>query len=273
MVPETCSFPDCGRKLKAKTLKLCATHYSQHLGGQDLRPVLKHGPVCTFSGCGRTHYTNGLCGRHRKQERNGETLTPNPEPRATACQIAECERAPKARGWCAMHYVRWQKSGDPLLVKTIVGDDEARFWSKVSKAETCWEWIGGRDLDGYGSIAIGGVHRGAHRFSYELANGPIPEGLEVDHRCHNRACVNPAHLRLATHKQNMENRSGAHINSKSGVLGVSWNKRTRAWTAKVSHEGKQFHIGYYPSRAEAEAAVIAKRNELFTHNDRDRIAA
>jgi hypothetical protein len=113
----------------------------------------------------------------------------------------------------------------------------------------------------------------AHRISYELAVGPIPEGLEVDHTCRNKGCVRPSHLRPATHKQNMENRGGAHANNASGVRGVSWHRTRRQWFARVRHNGETHFVGAFSDLELAKQAVTAKRIELFTHNDADRSAA
>ena len=77
---------------------------------------------------------------------------------------------------------------------------ESAFWSKVTRLDGgCWTWNGTLDRYGYGSfrVRVGGRIRRqfiAHRFSYELVVGTIPEGLVLDHRCRNRMCVNPDHL-------------------------------------------------------------------------------
>lgn len=80
------------------------------------------------------------------------------------------------------------------------------FWAKVNKTEKCWLWTGFLNHDGYGRVGpIKGVRSGgrAHKIAWEMANGPVPEGLSVMHLCDTRACVRLDHLKLGTHQENM----------------------------------------------------------------------
>lgn len=70
----------------------------------------------------------------------------------------------------------------------------------------CIEWRGARHRQGYGSQRVGGRTVLAHRVAFERANGPIPNGLHVLHRCDNPPCVNPEHLFLGSHQDNMDDR-------------------------------------------------------------------
>jgi hypothetical protein len=87
-------------------------------------------------------------------------------------------------------------------------DTKTRFWSKVYRPTmwACWEWTGGLLTTGYGQFGTRKYPprtRLAHRVAYELVNGDIPQGLDLDHLCRNRACVNPAHLEPVTRRVNL----------------------------------------------------------------------
>jgi len=83
-------------------------------------------------------------------------------------------------------------------------DAAARFWEKTYQQETgCWIWLASVTNIGYGRFWLHGRMLSAHRVAYELTHGAIPDGRFVLHNCDNCLCVNPAHLYLGTHQQNM----------------------------------------------------------------------
>ncbi len=87
--------------------------------------------------------------------------------------------------------------GDRRVVRTVT----ERFWARVEKTPACWLWTGSLSSDGYGQM-VNPFHV-AHRLSYEMLVGPIPDGLQIDHLCRNRRCVNPTHLEPVTVRENL----------------------------------------------------------------------
>jgi hypothetical protein len=136
------------------------------------------------------------------------------------------------------------------------------FWAHVDKSPACWLWTGPL-VNGYARWG----NRRAHVVLWEDANGSVPPGKILDHRCHVEHCVRPDadHVRPVTHQQNSQNRLGARRDSSTGVRNVSFDGQKYVVTLTV--RGKRRQYGRFVTLDEAAAAAEAKRMELFTHSD------
>lgn len=132
-----------------------------------------------------------------------------------------------------------------------------RFFNQLDKngPDGCWVWMGGKTAAGYGELMFDGHVVYAHRVSYELANGPIPSNMVLDHGpvCHRRDCVNPDHVRIATPGENACNQRKRKDNT-SGFKGVSWNTRERKWIALITRHGTTKQLGTFEKPEDAHVA-------------------
>lgn len=164
---------------------------------------------------------------------NSSNLSPN-VPRITnsptLCVIEGCNNPVlvKKRGWCRSHYCRWQRHGDPLGGAIPLGLTELErfnYYTPNRPENDCWLWNGpvlskkGYNRD-YGLIYIGDDKQMlAHRWSFEHFNGPIPEGLVIDHLCCISLCVNPDDLDAVTQEVNVQRGSLPHYQFQPGWVG------------------------------------------------------
>lgn len=109
-------------------------------------------------------------------------------------------------------------------------DTEKRFFAKVKVTDTCWEWLGSK-WRGYGRLTVNGIPKKAHRFMWEMTHGSIPSDMHVLHSCDNPACVNPAHLFLGTHQDNMKDKIKKGRSNKGAKNGHA--KLTASDVAKI----------------------------------------
>lgn len=181
------------------------------------------------------------------------------------CSIDRCENAVTARGWCAMHYQRWQKHGDPLGGGAKYTDPEGAFLARTEPLvgdPGCIVWTGGLDGGGYGHMWDSGKLVKAHRYAWEREHGPIPDGKVIDHTCWERSCVNTDHLRLATVSQNNSYIRGARSGRKHDLpRGVT--RSGRRYRAQVQHNGTEHYLGTFETAELASAAAQTKRAILF----------
>lgn len=124
---------------------------------------------------------------------------------AGVCSVDGCGKDARALGLCPKHRWRLKKYGTTDIESVYELTPEQRFWKKVDRRgrDECWLWTAGVRGDGYGAFQVESTRQiSAHRYSYTLAHGEIPNGLVVMHSCDVPLCVNPEHLSLGTNSEN-----------------------------------------------------------------------
>lgn len=182
---------------------------------------------------------------------------------ARSCSVAGCERPFRAKGWCGLHYMKARKYGDPLAGSLRIVESRADAIRRRSSIDgECLVWTGYANARGYGYIRSQGKLKRVHRVAWELANGPIPSGMQVDHTCWNRRCVNVSHLRLATPTENARSLSGAQSNNSiTGIRNVY--EESGGYLVQIFTGGRAIRCGKFSTLSEAEVVAEQKRREFF----------
>lgn len=142
-----------------------------------------------------------------------------------------------------------------------LSDDFKLFWKLRDDVRTQWNVryagreAGTKGSGGYAQVIVNCKPIGAHRIIWEMYNGPISKGMEIDHINHIRDDNRIENLRLVSKHENLKNQSKRNDNT-SGVTGVSWNKREQKFRAYININGKEKHIGYF---VDFESAVLARK--------------
>ena len=218
----TCSVEGCATVVRARGW--CDKHYNRWrkhgdplVGGPKLR---RTGPgfSCAIDGCELPvlNRRTGWCSKHYTRfVRYGD---PHFRKRihkygGKHCSIDGCSEPAIARGWCMRHWQCWQRNGDPtgfvnMPIKTLADFEKREMPGDVPSHRpdigACVLWTGAIHHIGYGVVRYGGRQWQAHRLKYVLTHGEILPGIQVNHRCDNRACVRIDHLKLGTCKENLQ---------------------------------------------------------------------
>lgn len=118
----------------------------------------------------------------------------------------------------------------------------------------CWEWIGYIESNGYGRVRFQGIRWSTHRLSWTLHYGEIPSGLHVCHQCDNRKCINPMHLFVGTHSDNMQDAISKGRKTMSPATRQKMSESHRRRWALATEEERKAHmararVGRWPKRA------------------------
>jgi len=144
-----------------------------------------------------------------------------------------------------------------------------KFKSKVElKTDTdCWEWNAGKNVHGYGLVRFNKKTSLAHRVSYKIFNGDIPKNMKVLHICDNPVCVNPEHLRLGSHVENMidmarKGRQGSQVLQLEDVVAIKkfLKRRNRSKTGRMEYGASRFLCRWFNVSRETITQIISGRN-------------
>ncbi|MDD7930099.1 HNH endonuclease signature motif containing protein [Microbacterium thalli] len=161
---------------------------------------------CAIEGCDKAYRSRGRCWTHRVEALASGVPLPDyreaqhrPAAETVPCRLDGCDNVATYKGerLCMAHYLRRLVHGTFELPAKVTAAD--RIEAEVEQRDGCWIWTGAVSTSGYGRLG----DDYAHRVSYVLAKGAIPAGLQIDHLCFQKLCINPEHLEAVTQAENL----------------------------------------------------------------------
>lgn len=218
--------------------------------------------TCSISRCESISIARGWCSKHyQRWKTHGDPEYEKPDK---LCTIPNCGEKHRSRGYCSKHLTRWYVHGDPLKSRPYYKESAESFAARTEWQGDCLIWSGEKDGNDYGVLTYKSKKVPAHRYAWEREHGEIPDGMLVDHKDHcNTLCVNVKHLRLATHQENIQNRSGATKNNKSSRIRNVYPTSYGSWFVRIVKNGVPYYFGTYTDKLEAARVAEEKRNLLF----------
>lgn len=212
-----CSIDDCGRQTKARGL--CGAHwnrwkrYGNPLAGGTSRVRLA--AACSIEGCSEPPWARGWCPKHLLRWRKyGDPLGTAPPRRERLCSVDGCARKHDGHGLCSTHLHRLRHTGSaspdvPIRERFATAREGfCNVMPDQPPLSGCWLWRGSvlSEDEPYGTFVVARQRFLAHRASYEISVGPIPDGLIVRHTCDNPQCVQPLHFLVGTQADNVQDK-------------------------------------------------------------------
>ena len=276
-----CAIEGCGRPYSAKGY--CKYHYEKFRKHGDplaskprketppleARSSRKENPICSIGGCNNPVQARGWCSKHYKRwEEHGDPMANFSRVR-DECSVGGCSEPAHAKGYCLVHYSRWKRTGDPeglvdmpkgtfegvsyrgIFVKRV--DDLAHRLFKDVVVEPkfhCWEWqgsfSGGNGGKSRPTLWIQQRNINASRLSYATFIGSVPRGKLVCHICdRGDVCINPYHMYLGSHKENLNDAEvNRYLQKKGGltereIIGIKLSFLENTTNERIA---KQFNI-------------------------------
>lgn len=157
--------------------------------------------TCKLENCHLKRVSKGFCSIH--YQRIKATGTTDKKIFPSTCSVNGCTSVGKiTKGLCRKHYSRFLRHGSTNTTR-IMNDDKKRIMKNCEKSDSgCWEWKKAK-RNGYGQTSVLGKQEIAHRASWIIFRGEIPSGMNINHKCNNKGCVNPDHLYVGTQQENV----------------------------------------------------------------------